>query len=107
MVNGVSKAYAMTGWRIGYVAAPAPVAKAISDLQSHSTSNPTSIAQAASVAALNGPQDAVYAMVEELRNVANDMLELVSVMPSITRRQNKCPRYLYPELRAFNRKRVP
>ncbi|RYD04615.1 hypothetical protein N752_14675 [Desulforamulus aquiferis] len=57
VINGVSKAYAMTGWRIGYAAAPAPVAKAITDLQSHSTSNPTSIAQAASVAALNGPRN--------------------------------------------------
>ncbi|ABO50223.1 L-aspartate aminotransferase apoenzyme [Desulforamulus reducens MI-1] len=101
IVNGVSKAYAMTGWRIGYVAAPAPVAKAISDLQSHSTSNPTSIAQAASVAALNGPQDAVYAMVEEFEKRRNYMLERVSALPGIT-----CPKpngafYLYPNVSAY------
>ena len=56
-VNGVSKAYSMTGWRIGYAGGPAWMISAIADLQSHSTSNPCSIAQAASVAALNGPQD--------------------------------------------------
>jgi aspartate aminotransferase len=58
-VNGVSKAYAMTGWRIGYGAAPAPLVKAMTKLQSQSTSGPNAIAQAASVAALTGPQDFV------------------------------------------------
>lgn len=55
-VNGVSKAYAMTGWRIGYAGGPKHIIKAIADIQSHSTSNPCSISQAASVEALNGPQ---------------------------------------------------
>ena len=56
-VNGVSKAYAMTGWRIGYAGGPAWLIKAMAKLQSQSTSNPSSISQAAAVAALNGPQD--------------------------------------------------
>lgn len=56
-VNGVSKAYAMTGWRIGYAGGPKDIIKAIADIQSHSTSNPCSISQAASVEALNGPQE--------------------------------------------------
>lgn len=56
-VNGVSKAYAMTGWRIGYAGGPAPLIKAMGMVQSQSTSNPSSISQAAAVAALNGPQD--------------------------------------------------
>lgn len=56
-LNGVSKAYAMTGWRIGYAGGPKEIIKAISVIQSQSTSNPSSISQAASVAALNGPQD--------------------------------------------------
>jgi len=55
-VNGVSKAYAMTGWRIGYAGGPAPLIKAMGMVQSQSTSNPCSISQAAAVAALNGPQ---------------------------------------------------
>jgi aspartate aminotransferase len=56
-VNGVSKAYAMTGWRIGYGGAPAELVKAMTKLQSQSTSNPCSISQAAAQEALNGPQD--------------------------------------------------
>ena len=56
-VNGCSKAYAMTGWRIGFAGGPKPIIKAMAKLQSQSTSNPCSIAQAAAVAALNGPQD--------------------------------------------------
>ena len=56
-MNGASKAYAMTGWRIGYAAGPKPLIKAMATLQSQSTSNPSSISQAATMAALNGPQD--------------------------------------------------
>jgi aspartate aminotransferase len=64
-VNGFSKPYAMTGWRLGYVAAPAHVAKAIESLQSHSTSNTTSFAQKGALAAYKGPQDCVEEMVAE------------------------------------------
>ena len=56
-MNGVSKAYAMTGWRIGYAAGPKDLIKAMGVIQSQSTSNPCSISQAAAVAALNGTQD--------------------------------------------------
>ncbi len=58
-VNGVSKAYAMTGWRIGYAGGPVELVRAMSKMQSQSTSNPSSVSQAAAVAALNGPQDIV------------------------------------------------
>ena len=57
VVHGLAKAYSMTGWRIGFTAAPEPIAKAIDAIQSHSTSNPTSFAQKGAIAALNGPQD--------------------------------------------------
>ena len=59
IVNGVSKSYAMTGWRVGYAAGPAPLTKAMSTIQSQSCTSVCSIAQAATVAALNGPQDEV------------------------------------------------
>lgn len=62
VVNGVSKSYAMTGWRIGYAAGPAHVIQAMTNIQSQSTSNPTSIAQMAAVEALNGPQDFIDIM---------------------------------------------
>src|SRR6185369_1245155 len=57
VVHGLAKAYSMTGWRLGYLAAQEPVAKAIDAIQSHSTSNPNSFAQKGGVAALTGPQD--------------------------------------------------
>lgn len=62
VVNGVSKTYSMTGWRIGYLAAPKNIAKAIGSMQSHTASNPCSIAQYASVAALNGGEDFIAKM---------------------------------------------
>jgi aspartate aminotransferase len=64
IVNGVSKTYAMTGWRIGYVAGPREVIAGMTKIQSQSTSNPNSIAQKAAVAALNGPQDSIRTMLE-------------------------------------------
>lgn len=64
VVSGVSKSYAMTGWRIGYTLSPLNIAKAMGNYQSHSTSNPNSIAQYASIAALNGPEEALIEMRE-------------------------------------------
>ena len=66
-INGASKTYAMTGWRIGYAAANDEIAKAMASIQSHGASNPNSIAQAAAVAALSGGLDEVYKMREEFR----------------------------------------
>jgi aspartate aminotransferase len=76
-MNGVSKAYCMTGWRIGYAAGPEALIKAMSDVQSQSTSNPSSISQAASVEALNGPQDFIpkhNAIFKERRDLVARML---------------------------------
>ena len=67
VINGVSKSYAMTGWRIGYAAGPAEIIRAMSNLQSHSTSNPASISQKAALAAITGPQEEICRMVEEFR----------------------------------------
>jgi aspartate aminotransferase len=66
-LNGVSKAYSMTGWRIGYAAGPEKIIKAMEILQSQSTSNPTSISQVAAETALNGPQDCIVPMVTAFR----------------------------------------
>jgi aspartate aminotransferase len=62
IINGVSKTYAMTGWRIGYTASNAKIAKVMGNIQSHATSNPNSIAQVAAIAALDGPQDDIEVM---------------------------------------------
>ena len=65
VVNGLSKSYAMTGWRIGYAAGPKDIIKAMTNIQSQSTSNPTSIAQKAAIEALMGPQDFIKTMLDE------------------------------------------
>lgn len=100
VINGVSKAYAMTGWRIGYAAAVVPVAKAMADLQSHSTSNPTSIAQAASIAALTGEQHPVAQMVNEYTRRRNYALEYLQKIPGITCCQPAGAFYLFPNFKA-------
>jgi aspartate aminotransferase len=83
IVNGVSKAYAMTGWRIGYAAGPADLIKAMAKIQSQSTSNPCSISQAAAVAALTGPQDFIATAGKEYSARRNAMLEGLKAVPGI------------------------
>ena len=84
IVNGVSKAYAMTGWRIGYTASNTAIAKAMSNYQSHATSNPNSIAQAASIAALEGDQEEQRRMVNEFSRRRQYMMQRISGINGIT-----------------------
>ncbi len=83
-VNGFSKAYAMTGWRLGYLAAPEPIAKAIDSMQSHMTSNPCSFAQYGGLAALTGDQQCVTDMREEFDIRRQYMFERLSAIPGIS-----------------------
>jgi aspartate aminotransferase len=83
-VNGFSKSYAMTGWRLGYLAAPEGVARAVESIQSHSTSHPTSFVQRAGLAALQGDQQAVADMREEFDMRRNYMFDRVSKIPNVT-----------------------
>ena len=80
---GMAKAYAMTGWRIGYTGAPLAVAKVMGSIQSHQTSNPNSIAQYASVEALDGPQESVEAMREEFDERRKYMVGRIQSMPYV------------------------
>ena len=82
--NGMAKSYSMTGWRIGYTGAPLPVAKVMSSIQSHQTSNPNSIAQKASYEALTGPQDSVPAMREQFDRRRIYMCEQINQMPHVS-----------------------
>jgi len=84
VVNGVSKAYAMTGWRIGYSAGPKAVIKAMTKLQSQSTSNPSSISQWASVEALTGPQDAVAGMVSAFSKRREVIVAGLNAIPGVS-----------------------
>ena len=82
-INGVSKSYAMTGWRIGYAAAPAPIAKLMSSMQSHMTSNPNSIAQKAALAAIEGPLDCVEDMRKQFAKRRDYIYDRVVNMPYV------------------------
>ena len=101
VINGVSKAYAMTGWRIGYAAAPLPIAGAMSDLQSHSTSNPTSIAQAASVSALKGTQEPLKQMVVEFTRRRDYMLERLTHIKGVSCHRPGGAFYMFPNVQSF------
>lgn len=83
VLNGVSKAYSMTGWRIGYAAGPAEIIKAMKKIQSQSTSNPASISQAAAVAALNGPQDFIQKMVKEFKERHDYVVARLNALPGV------------------------
>ena len=83
-ISGVSKSYAMTGWRIGWSIAPAPISKFIADLQSQETSNPCSVSQLAALEAITGPQGSVRAMREEFTRRRAYVLERVAKLPGVT-----------------------
>ena len=84
VMNGVSKAYSMTGWRIGYAAGPQKLIKAMTKVQSQSTSNPASISQAAAEAALAGPQDCIGEMVEAFKQRHDWLVAALNELPGVT-----------------------
>jgi aspartate aminotransferase len=106
-VNGVSKAYCMTGWRIGYAAGPETLIAAMRKVQSQSTSNPCSISQHAAVAALNGPHDFIARHNEAFVRRRNLVVDALNAIPGIT-----CPRpegafYVYPSIAGLIGKTAP
>ncbi len=96
VVNGLSKSYAMTGWRIGYAAGPSDVIKAMTNIQSQSTSNPNSIAQKASVAALTGPQDFMSAMHAEFDARRKFLVGQLNTIEGMTCRMPAGAFYAFP-----------
>ncbi|NLI12788.1 pyridoxal phosphate-dependent aminotransferase [Pelotomaculum propionicicum] len=101
VINGVSKTYAMTGWRIGYAAAAKPVAKAMGALQGHSTSNPTSIAQDAALAAIGGDQAPVALMMAEYSRRRNFILERLNAIPGISCFKPGGSFYVFPSIKHY------
>jgi len=83
VLNGVSKAYSMTGWRIGYAAGPVEVIKAMTNIQSQSTSNPTSISQVAAQVALEGPQDCIQTMLKSFKERHDYVVERLNTIPGV------------------------
>jgi len=101
LVNSVSKTYAMTGWRLGYAAGPREVIVAIETLQSQSTSNPNSIAQAAAVAALTGTQEPVGVMAKEFAKRRNYVVQRLRAIPGISCTLPEGAFYVFPRVAAY------
>src|SRR5438093_7534188 len=98
IVHGFAKAWSMTGWRLGFLAAPEPIAKAIDAVQSHSTSNPTSFAQKGAVAALTGPQDHLKGWVAEFNRRRLYAHQKLNSIPGISCVNAKGAFYLFPNI---------
>jgi aspartate aminotransferase len=107
LVDGVSKTYAMTGWRIGYTAGPLPLIKAMSKIQGQSTSNPTHISQIATLAALTGPQDCVATMRKAFDERRQEMVRLLRAIPGVSCREPKGAFYAFPDVSSFVGKKTP
>ncbi|MDE7426720.1 MAG: pyridoxal phosphate-dependent aminotransferase [Muribaculaceae bacterium] len=101
VINGVSKAYAMTGWRIGYCAAPVAVAKAVTKLQGQYTSGASSIAQKAAEAAYDGPQECVAEMCQAFRRRRDLVVEMARQIPGLVVNEPQGAFYLFPEVSAY------
>lgn len=105
VLNGVSKAYAMTGWRIGYAGGPASLINAMKTVQSQSTSNPCSIAQRAAVAALNGGEETVHAMVKAFQERHDYVVQRLSDIPGIEFIPADGTFYIFPNVQAIIERR--
>ncbi len=98
VLNGVSKAYSMTGWRIGYADGPAEIIKAMKKIQGQSTSNPTSISQVAAQAALEGPQDCIGVMLEAFKERHDFVVERLNQIPGIQCLPTDGTFYVFPNV---------
>jgi aspartate aminotransferase len=98
VAGSLSKTYAMTGWRIGFVLAPAAVISGITKLQSHSTSNPTSIAQKAAIEAVRGPQESIATMLAEYRKRRDYIVGRLEAIPGVKILMPKGAFYAYPNV---------
>ena len=100
-VNGCSKSYSMTGWRIGYAAAPLAIAKAMSNFQDQVTSNPTSFVQKGAVAALNLPSSSIEAMRVEFEARRDLIHSLLTAIPGVKMQKPKGAFYAFPDISAY------
>ena len=101
IINGVSKTYSMTGWRLGYAAGPKEYIMAMSIVQSHNTSNPTSISQMAALEAITGPQHEILRMRSEFQIRRNYMLDRLRSLPGVSCQEPKGAFYLFPNISSY------
>jgi len=107
IIDGVSKAYAMTGWRVGFTVAPKPVVEAMATLQGQSTTHAASVAQAAALAAIEGPSDELEKMRVEFDKRRKTMVARLREIPGVTCVEPKGAFYAFPDLSAFIGKKTP
>ena len=107
LVDGVSKSYAMTGWRIGYAAGPIELIRAMGTIQGQSTSNPTHVAQIAALAALTGPQECVAEMRAAFDERRREMVARLRAMPGVSLYEPLGAFYCFPDLSAHVGRRAP
>ncbi|MGD9898457.1 MAG: pyridoxal phosphate-dependent aminotransferase [Calditrichaceae bacterium] len=101
LINGVSKAYAMTGWRIGYAAGPAEIINGSEKIQSHSTSNASTISQYASMEALNGPQYEISRMTSEFQKRRNYIMYKLGTIPGVSCHNPEGAFYVFPNISSY------
>jgi aspartate aminotransferase len=106
-INGVSKSYAMTGWRIGYGGGPAELIKPMVKLQSQSTSNPSSVAQAGALAALTGPQDFIRARTAEFQSRRDAIVARLNAIPGVSCHLPEGAFYVFPSCQGLLGMRTP
>ncbi|MCP8616669.1 pyridoxal phosphate-dependent aminotransferase [Salirhabdus salicampi] len=99
IINGVSKSHSMTGWRIGYAAGNNLIIKAMTNLASHSTSNPTSVAQYAAIAAYTSPEDEVMRMKEAFESRLNELYKRLAEIPGVSCVKPQGAFYLFPNVK--------
>jgi aspartate aminotransferase len=107
IADGVSKAYAMTGWRVGFAYAPAPIIEAMGTLQGQSTTNAAAVSQAAALAAIEGPQDEVERMRVEFDKRRKYMVQALRAIPGVKCVEPKGAFYAFPDVSSFNGKKTP
>ncbi len=106
VINGLSKSYAMTGWRIGFAAGPKEIIKVMTDIQSQSTSNPSSISQKAAIEALRGPQDFIKTMIDEFDKRRKFLVSELNSIDGITCINPTGAFYVFPNVSSFYGKRI-
>ncbi len=106
IVNGLSKGFAMTGWRLGYIAAPAEIAKACEKIQGQFTSGTNSIAQRAAITALDSPLSSTYEMVKEFKLRKQRVMELLKDIPGIKYAEPDGAFYIFPEVKSYYGKKA-
>jgi len=104
VINGVSKAYSMTGWRIGFAAGPLDVMNGVSKIQSHSTSNPSSVSQMAALEAFGGPQYEISRMVSEFQKRRNYILQRLRSIPDVSVNTPEGAFYVFPNFSKYYNK---